>query len=126
MVMVKQSLNQAVDQYISDRVDTILSLAGIADGNYRKCAEEAQITLDQLLQIAKGLEPEHPELIRLVMDFEAFSAIESGVAAEIVYKQGMRDICSYPSGDHGLPSRIPLSVTGPHPNMINQQARFIG
>lgn len=90
--MLKQSLNQAFDQYVADRVDTILSLAVITDSNYSKFSKEANTTLEQLLQIVKELEPERPELIRLVMDFEAFSAVESGLAAEIAYKQGMRDI----------------------------------
>jgi hypothetical protein len=91
--MLSQSLNQAFDQYVSDRVDTILSIAGITDSNYSKYAKQAQTVLEQLLRITKELEPEHPELISLVMDFEAFSAVESGFAAEIAYKQGMRDIC---------------------------------
>jgi hypothetical protein len=33
-------------------------------------------------------------LLRLVMEYETATAIESGLAAEIVYREGIRDSCS--------------------------------
>ena len=90
--MLKRSLNQAFDQYVIDRVDTILSIAGITDEKYSKTVKEAHTVLEQLLKMAKGLEAQHPELLRMVMDFEAATAVEAGFAAEIAYKEGLRDI----------------------------------
>jgi hypothetical protein len=91
--VLNNSLSQAFDQYVFDRVDTILGLAAVTDENYRKAVREVDAALEKLLRIAKQLEPQQPELTRLVRDFESAAASESGCAAEFAYKQGMRDLC---------------------------------
>jgi hypothetical protein len=91
--VLNTSLQQAFDQYVSDRVDTILSLAEVTDAKYNDAARGIRTSLEQLLQMAKQLEPQHPGLTRLVMEFESAAAIEAKFAIEITYKQGMRDLC---------------------------------
>ncbi|WP_144352001.1 hypothetical protein [Sporomusa termitida] len=90
-VMLKGLLSEAFDQYVFDRVDHILNLADANDAGYSKTAREVSAALDRLLVLARALKAEHPELTGLVMDFEALTALESGQAAEISYKQGLRD-----------------------------------
>ncbi|WP_371362433.1 hypothetical protein SRRS_35780 [Sporomusa rhizae] len=92
--MLNSILNQAFEQYVFDRVDNILSIAGVADAKYRKAVKEADSVLSQLMAIARELEAQHPELLRLVMEYEAATTLESGLAAEIVYREGIRDNCS--------------------------------
>lgn len=92
--MFNSILNQAFEQYVIDRVDNILSIAGVADAKYRKVVKEADSVLTQLMVIAGELEAQQPELLRLVMAYEAATTIESGLAAEIVYREGIRDSCS--------------------------------
>ncbi|QDR82629.1 hypothetical protein SPTER_40580 [Sporomusa termitida] len=89
--MLKGLLSEAFDQYVFDRVDHILNLADANDAGYSKTAREVSAALDRLLVLARALKAEHPELTGLVMDFEALTALESGQAAEISYKQGLRD-----------------------------------
>lgn len=89
--MLKNILNQAFEQYVFDRVDNILSVAGVTDAKYRKAVKEVGSVLSQLMAIARELEGQQPELLRLVMEFEAAASLESGLAAEIVYREGMRD-----------------------------------
>ncbi|SDE69933.1 hypothetical protein [Sporomusa acidovorans] len=91
--MFNSILNQALEQYVSDRVDNILSIAGVADAKYKKLVREADSVLSQLMEIARELEAQHSELLRLVMEYEAATNIESGLAAEIVYREGIRDSC---------------------------------
>lgn len=92
--MFNSILNQAFEQYVIDRVDNILGIAGVADAKYRKVVKEADSVLTQLMEIARELEDQQPELLRLVMAYEAATTIESGLAAEIVYQEGIRDSCS--------------------------------
>ena len=92
--MFNSILNQAFEQYVFDRVDNILRIAGVTDAKYRKVVKEADSVLTQLMVIARELEAQHPELLRLVMEYEAATALESGLAAEIVYREGIRDSCS--------------------------------
>lgn len=92
--MLNSILNQAFEQYVMDRVDNILSIAGVADANYRKVVREGESALSQLMKIARELEAQQPELLRLVMEYEAATSHESGLAAEIVYQEGIRDSCS--------------------------------
>ena len=92
--MFNRILNQAFEQYVIDRVDNILSIAGVADAKYRKVVKEADSVLTQLMVIAGELEAQQPELLRLVTAYEAATTIESGLAAEIVYQEGIRDSCS--------------------------------
>lgn len=89
--MFNSILNQAFEQYVFDRVDNILSIAGVTDAKYRKVVKEAASVLSQLMEIARELEAQHPELLRLVMEYEAAVTLESGLAAEIVYREGIRD-----------------------------------
>jgi hypothetical protein len=93
-VVLENILNQAFDQYIFDRVDDILRIAGTTDIKYSKAAKEVHNTLAKLMVLATELKAHHPELLHLVMDFEAVTVIESGLAAEIAYRQGMRDSSS--------------------------------
>ncbi|WP_054261614.1 hypothetical protein [Propionispora sp. 2/2-37] len=83
-VVLKSILHQAFDQYVFDRVNDILLTAGTADAKYGKAATEVRNTLSQLMELAHKLEGQHPELFDLIMDFE------SGLAAEIAYRQGLR------------------------------------
>ena len=89
--MLKSILNEAFNQYIFIRVDSILKLAGTTDAGYSKTVSNVRNTLDRLLALAWELEGQVPELLELVMDFESFTALESGQSAEITYKQGLRD-----------------------------------
>ncbi|QDR79217.1 hypothetical protein SPTER_04850 [Sporomusa termitida] len=89
--MLKRLLSQAFDQYVFTRVDHILNQAGINDAGYRKTSREVSAALDRLLVVAPVLKAQQPELTGLVMDFEAWAAVESGQAAEIAYRQGLRD-----------------------------------
>ncbi len=91
--MFNSILDQAFGQYVFDRVDDILSIAGVADAKYRQVVREADSVLSQLLEIARGLEEQRPELLELVMKYEAATTMESGLAAEIVYREGIRDSC---------------------------------
>ena len=92
--MFNSILNQAFEQYVFDRADNILITAGVTDAKYRKVVKEADSVLTQLMEIARELEAQHPELLGLVMEYEAATALESGLAAEIVYREGIRDSCS--------------------------------
>jgi len=87
-------LNQAFEQYVFGRVDNILITAGVTDAKYRKVVKEADSVLTQLMEIARELEAQHPELRRLVMEYEAATILESGLAVEIIYREGIRDSCS--------------------------------
>ncbi|QDR80472.1 hypothetical protein SPTER_18000 [Sporomusa termitida] len=89
--MLNRMLTQAFDQYVFTRVDHILNLAGTTDAGYSKTAAEVSAALDRLLVLARALKAEQPAMTGLVMDFEALTALESGQAAEIAYKQGLRD-----------------------------------
>ncbi|QDR81551.1 hypothetical protein SPTER_29370 [Sporomusa termitida] len=89
--MLNRILDQAFDHYVFTRVDQILNLAGTNDAGYSKTAREVSAALDQLLALGRALKAQHPELTGLVMDFEALTALESGQAAEIAYRQGLRD-----------------------------------
>ncbi|QDR79880.1 hypothetical protein [Sporomusa termitida] len=88
---LKEMLNQAFDQYIFTRVDHILNLAATQDAGYNRTASEVSAALDRLLELARALKAEQPEMTGLVMDFEAWAALESGQTAEIAYRQGLRD-----------------------------------
>ncbi|QDR82936.1 hypothetical protein [Sporomusa termitida] len=90
-VGLRETLNQAFDQYVFIRVDHILNLAGTKDAGYSKTAREVSAALDRLLALARALKTQQPEMTGLVMDFEALTALESGQAAEIAYRQGLRD-----------------------------------
>ncbi|QDR79948.1 hypothetical protein SPTER_12520 [Sporomusa termitida] len=89
--MLTRTLTQAFDQYIFTRVDHILNRAGTNDAGYSKTAREVSAALDRLLVLARALKAEQPEMTGLVMDFEAWAALESGQAAEIAYRQGLKD-----------------------------------
>jgi hypothetical protein len=93
-LMLQSILNETFNQYIFVRVDSILKLAGTNDAGYNKTVSKAGATLDRLLAVARELEGQYPELLELVMDYESFTALESGQSAEIAYKQGLRD-CSH-------------------------------
>ncbi|QDR81036.1 hypothetical protein [Sporomusa termitida] len=93
-LMLQSILTEAFNQYIFVRVDNILKLAGTNDAEYSKTVSKVGATLDRLLALAGELEGQYPELLELVMDFESFTALESGHSAEIAYKQGLRD-CSH-------------------------------
>lgn len=92
--MLNSILNQAFEQYVFDRVDNILAIAGVTDEKYRKVVKEGDSVLSQLMEIARELEAQHPELLHLVMKYEAATTLESGLVAEIVYREGIRDSCS--------------------------------
>lgn len=92
--MLNRILNQALDQYVLDRVDQILRIAGAADAEYRKAVKEADTVLSQLLTIAHDLETQNPELLRLVREYESATSLESCLATEIIYREGIRDSCS--------------------------------
>ncbi|SDD54639.1 hypothetical protein [Sporomusa acidovorans] len=92
--MLNHILNQALEQYVFDRADNILSIAGVADAKYRKAEREVESVLSQLMEIARELEAQQPELLCLVMEYEAAANFKSGLAAEIVYREGIRDSCS--------------------------------
>ncbi|QDR82738.1 hypothetical protein [Sporomusa termitida] len=92
-LMLQSILNETFNQYIFTRVDNILKLAGTNDAGYSKTVSKVGAILDRLLALAGELEGQYPELLELVMDFESFTALESGQSAEIAYKQGLRD-CS--------------------------------
>jgi hypothetical protein len=89
--VLKSILNKAFDQYVFDRVDNILSTARNANVKYSKTVKEVDYVLSQLMVIAKELEEQRPELLCLVMDFESATGLESGFAAEIAYREGIRD-----------------------------------
>ncbi|QDR83227.1 hypothetical protein [Sporomusa termitida] len=89
--VLKRMLNEAFDQYIFTRVDHILNLAGTRNARYSKTAREVSAALDRLLTLARQLKARQPELLGLVMDFEALTALKSGQTAEIAYRQGLRD-----------------------------------
>jgi hypothetical protein len=89
--VLKSILNQAFNQYIFDKVDATLSLAGTTDVHYSKAVKDVSTTLDQLMVFANELKTQHPELISLVLNFESVTAIESILASEIAYRQGLRD-----------------------------------
>ncbi|QDR81871.1 hypothetical protein [Sporomusa termitida] len=93
-LMLQSILNEAFNQYIFVRVDSILKLAGTNDAEYSKTVSKVGAILDRLLALAGELAGQYPELLELVMDFESFTALESGQSAEIAYKQGLRD-CSH-------------------------------
>ncbi|WP_371368300.1 hypothetical protein SRRS_19300 [Sporomusa rhizae] len=91
--MLNSILNQAFEQYVFDRMDNILSIAGVVDAKYKQAVKEADSVLTQLMKIACELEAQHPELLRLVMEYEAATNHESVLAAEIVYREGILDSC---------------------------------
>ncbi|SDF67107.1 hypothetical protein [Sporomusa acidovorans] len=91
--MFNSILDQAFEQYVLDRVDDILSIAGVADVKYRQVMKEAGSVLAKLVEIARELEEQRPELLQLVMKYEAATTMESGLATEIVYREGVRDSC---------------------------------
>ncbi|HWR08681.1 hypothetical protein [Sporomusa sp.] len=53
--MLKSILNQAFNQYIFDKVDATLSLAGTTDVHYSKAVKDVSTTLDQLMVFANEL-----------------------------------------------------------------------
>ncbi|QDR82516.1 hypothetical protein [Sporomusa termitida] len=89
--VLKSVLDQAFDQYVFTRVDHILRLAEAKDDGYRQTVRDASDALDRLLALARKLKAQHPEMLDLVMDFEAWAGLESGKTAEIAYRQGLRD-----------------------------------
>jgi hypothetical protein len=89
--VLKSILNKAFDQYVFDRVDTIFNTTAADDAKYYKAVTEVDSILSQLMIIARELEEQRPELIRLVRDMESATTLESGLAAEIAYREGMRD-----------------------------------
>ncbi|QDR81932.1 hypothetical protein SPTER_33520 [Sporomusa termitida] len=89
--MLTRLLSEVFDQYVFTRVDQILNLAGTHDARYSKTAAEVSAALGKLLVLARALKAQQPEMTGLVMDFEALTALESGQAAEIAYRQGLRD-----------------------------------
>lgn len=91
--MLKANLEHAVEQYLFDRVETIRGVAAAGDSDYGRAVREVQATLDCLLEKAKALQAEHPELTGLVMEFETATAAESWLASKISYRQGLRDLC---------------------------------
>lgn len=88
---LKRLINQTVDQYITARVEQILLQAGAQDADYRQTGEKVSATLGQLLALSRKLKGRQPEMTGLVMDFESWTTLESGQAAEIAYRQGLRD-----------------------------------
>ncbi|QDR78900.1 hypothetical protein [Sporomusa termitida] len=88
---LKSVLAQTFDQYVFTRVDHILSLAEADDDGYRQTVKDASNALDRLLALARRLKTQQPEMLGLVMDFESWAGLESGKAAEIAYRQGLRD-----------------------------------
>ena len=92
--MLQSILTEAFNQYIFVRVDNILKLAGTNDARYSKTLSQGGATLDRLLALGRELSDQVPELLQLVMDYESYTALESGQSAEIAYKQGLRD-CGY-------------------------------
>ncbi len=93
-LMLQGILSEAFNEYIFVRVDNILKLAGTNDAGYSKTVSKAGVILDRLLALARELEGQYPALLELVMDYESYTALESGQSAEIAYKQGLRD-CSH-------------------------------
>ncbi len=89
--MLQSILNEAFNQYIFTRVDNILKQAETTDADYRETSSKVSSLLKRLLKLAGKLEAQYPELIELVMELESYAALESGQAAEIAYKQGLRD-----------------------------------
>jgi hypothetical protein len=89
--VINRSLDQAFEQYVFDRVDTILRRAGAADARYGQAVQQGAAVLAQLMAIADELEEQQPELLRLVLEFESATTLESGLAAEIAYREGLRD-----------------------------------
>jgi hypothetical protein len=75
-------------------VDAALNMAGVTDARYGKAVKEVGSVLTKLMDVARELEEQHPEMLRLVMDFEAAATLESGLAAEIAYREGMKDCSS--------------------------------
>ncbi|VBB06122.1 Hypothetical protein LUCI_1337 [Lucifera butyrica] len=92
--MLESILNQAFEQYVFDRVDNLLSIAGVANAKYAKAMKESESILLQLMAIAREQEAQYPELLPLVMKFETVTVFESSLAAEIAYRAGIRDRCS--------------------------------
>ncbi len=92
--MLHSVLNQAFEQYVFDRVNDILSLAGITDEKYKKAVKESDSVLSQLMELARSLEAQQPKLLLLIMEYEAVTTLEAGLAAEIIYREGLRDSCS--------------------------------
>ena len=90
-LMLQSILNEAFNQYIFTRVDNILKQAETTDADYRETSSKVSSLLKRLLKLAGKLEVQYPELIELVMELESYAALESGQAAEIAYKQGLRD-----------------------------------
>ncbi|QDR79275.1 hypothetical protein [Sporomusa termitida] len=90
-VGLKRLLNQVFDQYIAARVEQILLRAGTQDADYRETGEKVSAALGQLLALSRKLKDRQPEMTGLVMDFETWTTLESGQAAEIAYRQGLRD-----------------------------------
>jgi hypothetical protein len=54
-----------------NRVDDILSIYGVADVKYRQVMKETGSVLAKLVEIARELEEQRPELLQLVMKYEA-------------------------------------------------------
>jgi hypothetical protein len=91
--VLNRIVKQNFDQYVFDRVDHILSTAGAADSEYGKAVSNVGGILSQLMAIARELEEQQPQLLRLVMEFESAATLESGMAAEIAYREGLKDGC---------------------------------
>lgn len=89
--MLNSIFDRAFEQYVFDRVDNILVIAGVADAKYKKALKESDFILSQLMEIAREQKEQHPELLQLVMAYETAIASESGLAAEIAYREGIRD-----------------------------------
>ncbi|SEP13075.1 hypothetical protein [Propionispora vibrioides] len=92
--MLHSVLKQAFEQYVFDRVSDILSLASVTDAKYKKAVKESDAVLSQLMELARSLEAQQPELLLLIMEYEAVTTLEAGLAAEIIYREGFRDSCS--------------------------------
>ena len=90
-LMLQSILTEAFNQYIFNRVETILKLAQTNDADYRKTVHEVSGLMNRMLKLAGKLEAQYPELIELVMELESYTALESGQSADIAYKQGLRD-----------------------------------
>ena len=89
--MLKQCLRQGMEQYLLARVENIHETAAIADSQFAAGVRQAEAALDKLLRLARELERERPELVRLVVDYEAAAAGQYWLGARIAYRQGLRD-----------------------------------
>ena len=89
--MLKQCLRQAMEQYLVARTENLHETAAIADSQFAAGVRQAEAALDKLLRLARELEREQPQLIRLVVDYESAAAGQYWLGVRIAYREGLRD-----------------------------------